>query len=482
MLEAEPTRPGAHAESAPAGQAVYRRILLVSSALAAVAIAGHVFVAFTAANEFTQVESTVAAHSRAFAQQGTLYYRLENYPYTVRNYMPVFYLLHTALYKLGLPILLAGRFISIAALLSILWLLWRTVGLYTGDKYAAWTGLVLAGVTQPLLGWGTVAQVDVLAIACSLASLYFYSRHRILGENTLLMAAACALAGLLTKQTAVAAPVAIFLLLVTSRPAKALQFAAVVGGLGGAIVLGLDAWLDGRFLASTVFSNMLPFAWEKLRQHLEFVAFTLPPLLLVTALGAGKAIRAGMGAPFVYLACALLAFLSTCGKIGSDANYRIESVIALILCSCLALHALDFFQLSFRQSGSWVTLLLLPVGVYAVYNLRATTFALLERAGREREFAAQTAVLQPHLAGNGRVLSADINALLQARRPIEVDPLIYRLLVEAGRIDPAPLSNDLQAAAFSHILLYEDVNRPPIDRESQPAEHPGAQQGGASYP
>jgi hypothetical protein len=460
MLEAEPTNPGAHAESAPAGQVVYRRILLVFSALAVVAIAGHLFVAFSAANEFTQAESIVAAHSRALAQQGTLYYRLENYPYTVCSYMPVFYLLQTALHKLGLPILPAGRLVSIAALLVILWLLWRTVELYSGDKYAAWTGLVLAGVTQLLLGWGTVAQVDMLASACSLASFYFYSRHRILGANTVLMAAACALAGLLTKQTALAAPASIFLLLAASRPAKALQFAAVVGGLGGAIVLGLNAWLDGRFLANTFFANMNPFAWEKLRQHLEFVAFALPTLLLVTALGARKAIRAGMGAPFVYLACALLVFLATCGKIGSDANYRVESVVALVLCSCLALHALDFFQLSFRQSRSWITLLLLPVGVYAVYNLRAATFALLERTGREREFAVQTAALQPRLAGNGRVLSTDINALFQARRSIEVEAFIYRLLVEAGRIDPAPLGNDLQAAAFSQILLYEDVNQP----------------------
>jgi len=460
MIEAEPTNPDVRAESAPAGQVVYRRILLVFSTLAVLAMAAYLSLAFTAANEFTQVESIVAAQSRAFAQHGTLYHGLKGYPYTVCAYMPVFYLLQTGLYRLGLSILPAGRLVSIAALLAILWLLWRTIELYTGDKYAAWTGLVLAGVTQQLLDWGTIAQVDMPAVAFSLASFYFYSRHRILGENTVLMAAACALAGLLTKQTAVAAPASIFLLLVASRPAKALQFAAVAGGLGGAMVLGLNAWLDGRFLANTVFTNMNQFAWEKLQHHLQSAAFALPPLLLVTALGARKAIRAGMGAPFVYLACALLIFLSTCGKIGSDTNYRIESVIALILCSCLALHALDFFQLSFRQSTSWITLLLLPLGVYAVHNLRVAAYAVSERTARERKFAAQTAALQPHLAGNGRVLSTDINALFQARRPIEVEPLIYRLLVEAGRIDPAPLTNDLQAAAFSRILLYEDVNRP----------------------
>lgn len=461
MIEREPARPDAHAESAPAGQVVYRRILLVFSVLAVIAIAGHFFVAFTAVNELNPVESIIAAQSRAFARLGTLYYSLKGYPYTVCTYMPVFYLLQAGLYNLGLPILLAGRLISIAALLAILWLLWRTVELYTGDKYAAWTGLVLAGVTPLLQEWGTIGKVDVLAVAFSLASFYLYSRHRILGEETLLMAAAWALAGLLTKQTTIAAPASIFLLLAVSRPAKALRFAAVVGGLGGAIVLGLNAWLNGRFLANTLFANLNPFAWEKFQLQLLSAALALAPLLLIIALGARKAIRAGMGAPFVYLAGALLVFIPTCGKVGADTNYSLEPVVAVILCSCLALHALHFFPLYFRHSKSWITLLLLPIGVYAVYNLRATTFALLDRTARERKFVAQIAALQPDLTANGRLLSADSNAVLQADRAIEVEPIIYCQLVEAGRIDPAPLTNDLQASAFSRILLYEDVNQPP---------------------
>lgn len=449
------------ADSALKGRVVYQRILSVFSVLAALAIGLHAAVAVAAVNELTWVESIIAAQSRTFAEHGALYYDLRNYPYTICAYMPSFYLLEAGLYRLGVPLLQAGRLISLAAMLSILWLLWRTIKTYTGDKYAAWTGLVLAGVTQLLVSWSTVAQSDVLAVAFTLASLYFYSRHHVLGENTLTLAAICALAGLLTKQTVIAAPVAIFLLLIRPRPGLALQFAAKVAGVGGLIVLGLDFWLDGRFLFNTVFANLNPFAWYKFHQQLQAAFFAALCLLPIVALGVRRAFRAGLGGPFVYLACATLVFLATCGKIGSASNYRIELSIALILCTCLCLHALDFFPLVFRQSRSWVTLLLLPLGVYAVQNLRFISDSLRDEIAFERGFSAQTSALRPLLAGKGRILSADINALFRTGRPVAVETLIYRLLVEAGRVDPTKLNLDLEAGVFSRILLYEDVNQAP---------------------
>jgi hypothetical protein len=435
-------------------------MLLVFGATAVLALVLHVALAATADNELTQVESIIATQSRALAEHGTLYYGWHDYPFTICAYMPVFYLLQAGLHTLGAPLLQAGRLISLCALLAILWLLWKTIELYTGDRHAAWTGLVLAGTTQLLLAWGTVGQSDMLSLAFAFAAFYFYSKHQMLGSDTLLVAAAFALAGLLTKQTAIAAPAAIFLLLARSSPAKALKFAAVVGGLGGAIVLVLDRLLAGRFLFNTLFANMNPFAWYKLQQQTQAAVFAGLCLLVILALGAHRAVRSGSGAPFFYLACVTAMFLATCGKIGSGSNYRIELTIALILCACITLHAVDFFKLFFQQSRNWVTLLLLPLGIYLVQNLRFNVQSLTDEAAFQQAYNAQTKALQPYLAGGGRVLSTDTNALFRSNRGIEVEPLIYRLLVEAGRVDATPLNRDLQAGAFAHILLYEDVNQP----------------------
>jgi hypothetical protein len=434
-----------------------RRTLAVASLLTCVALLAHAGVGFWAANEFTQPESIVAGQSRMFAARGTLYYALTEYPYTVCAYMPVFYSMAAALHVAGVPILVATRTISLFALLGILWLVWRILLLYTRDRFCAWTGLVLAGSTQLLLSWGTVGQVDMLAVCFTLAGFYQYSRHRILGEPTVAWAALFALAALFTKQTAVAAPAAIATLLFLERPRKTIPFAAIVAGAGGAVVLGLDLLLQGRFLQNTVFANLNPFAWHKLQQHFDYAAVVFTPLLVAIGVGLWKGRREHMWAPLVYLGFASLVAWGTAGKIGSDSNYQIEWAVTLIICACVALHAVDFFPLFMSQSRSLLTLLVLPIGLYGVQNLRIATFALAERAARDSMFAQQVTALRPYLQG-GRVLSADMNALLQGNRAIDVEPLIYRLLVEAGRIDGEPLRRDLAAGRFDTVILYDDLH------------------------
>lgn len=369
--------------------------------------------------------------------------------------MPVFYLLQAGLSTLGIGWLVAGRFISIIALFAILLLVWRIIERYTGDKYAAWS-CAGRGHSQPARFRDTIGQVDVLALAFSLASFYFYSCYRVAGENTVLLAAACSLAGLLTKQTVVAAPTTILFLLIARRPAKALQFAAIVAGLGGTILLGLNLWLDGRFLFNTVFANINPMAWYKVRWQMESAAIVLPPLLLIVALGGRAAIRAAQP-PLVHrFHRGSISRHVRQNRLGYELPHRTVGGSHPLFLYRTPLSPL--FALTFQQSKSWITLLLLPLGIYVVQNLRLDYRAVLSQAVIGcRMLAAQTAALRPYLSGGGRVLSADIDALLQAHRSIEVEPLGSRLLVEAGRVDSSPLSVDLQAARFSHILLYEDL-------------------------
>lgn len=425
--------------------------------LAALAILAHTAVALWARNELTQVEGIVATQARSFAEEGRLYYDLKQYPYTVCAYMPVFYTLSAGLYKLGLPVLLGGRLVSFLAVAWVLYMVWRLILVYTEDRNCALTGLALAGMTQLLLGWGTVGQVDVLAVGMALGAFYQFSLFHVRGEETLDRAGLFALAGLLTKQTVIAAPATIFLLLALQSPKRAVRFAAIPGGIGIVIVLGLNALMNGRFLTNTLFANINPFSLHKWGPHLEYLAVAMGPLLLVAAVAAKAAFATKARAAYVYLGAAAAVFLATAGKVGSDSNYQIETAVALVICSCLGLHAMEFFPAYYRGSKAWVTLLVLPLGLYAVQNLRLGFFGLVGRAGREQAFQTQLAELKPYLQGRDRVLSADSNALVQARRRIEVEPLIYRLLVEAGRVDATEVQRDLSAGRFQAVLLYEDL-------------------------
>ena len=61
-------------------------------------------------NSFAGPESVVAAQSMMLERNGTLYYGLNGYPYTVCAYMPTFYLLEAGLSEAwaALPTLRAG--------------------------------------------------------------------------------------------------------------------------------------------------------------------------------------------------------------------------------------------------------------------------------------------------------------------------------------------------------------------------------------
>jgi hypothetical protein len=436
-----------------------RRILIVLSVITSVAVLCHLVIQFWAQNEFTQPESVVGAQATMLARDGTLYYDLNRYPYTVAAYMPIFYWLSAALIKLGLPVFLAGRLWSSAAMIGIFVLTWRLLMLYTRDRYCAWTGTVICASTALISVWGVVGQVDTLAIFWALAAFYLFSRYYIRGESTLVWAGACVLAAFFTKQTTLACPAAIFVLLWFRNRKVALQFGVSLAAIVVVLVFAINTALSGRFLADTVFANMNPFAFEKLRVHAAYAVIAIGQLLIIASAGARQAVRGHGVALYVYLAMAAAILGLTGGKIGSDSNYQIESTVILILCACVALHELNFFALVFSGSKSWVTLLQAPLLIHIMLNLQIETHILSGRISKEKQLRNQIVALRPYLADGGKVISTDLNSMARLRGRLDVEPLIYKLLVAGGAVDPEPVRRDLAASAFSTVILFEDVQQ-----------------------
>jgi 4-amino-4-deoxy-L-arabinose transferase-like glycosyltransferase len=444
-----------------------RLILTVFALVAGTLILGHLAILVWAQNSFTGGECVVAAHSSMLAHDGTLYYDFHHQPYTVAPYTPLFYLLDAGLQKIGFPLYTAGRAISFAAALGIAALSWFLTLLYTNDRRSAALAALLCASSSLLFIWGTVGQVDVLALFWALAAFYLYSRYSRLAENRLILAAACALLAFFTKQTMLACPAAICLhLFFTGRKSTAVKFALGCLAVAAAVVLPLDRALHGRFLADTVFGNINPLALSKFTAQLRFTLLASGPLILVAALGAKKAIARTGAAPFLYLALAALVFLGSAARIGSDLNYQLEFTAVLIVCSALSLHALDFFALSLSRTRTWVTLLQLPLGVFLLVNYRTTAPLLVSRVAGEMQNRAEVAAIRNTLSA-GPVLSADYNAVVRLRGRLDCEMAFYNLLVSVGAVDPGPLRRDIAAGRFSTIILLEDVRtpHPPLDIE-----------------
>ena len=434
-----------------------RVVLWVMTAVGTLAVLAHFGLAFWAQNEFTQPESIVAVQARMLDQTGKIYYALKDYPYTVCAYMPLGYELQAILQGAGVPPLLAGRLISMTAFCALIWLVWRMLLLYSGDSRCAWLGAALCGCTSGLPFWGTVGQVDMLAVTLALAAFYQFSRHWMRGTATLPWATLLVILALFTKQTVVAAPVAIVIALWLRSSNAAMAFTLITAGCGMALVLMADGILQGRFLANTVYANINPYAWEKIEQHGTFWLIASAQLALIVAAGARPLWRSAARPVLIYTGLSLAVLVLTAGKIGSDSNYQLESAVLLILSASLALHALGFFDVVFTGAKGWVSLLVMPLLIHAVLGVRLEQANLLGRVAKEMQFAEQMKKLPGIVNTRGRVLSADSNALVHLGRSIEVEPLIYRLMVESGRIDPERLRQDLAAARFSAVVLYHDV-------------------------
>ncbi len=436
----------------------------MASALAAIVLLCYVATMLWAVNELSPPESVVAAQSLMLVHDGTLYYDLKHYPFTVCAYMPSFYWLESGLIRAGLSAVHAGRLISVAAFLGL------AAIVLCGRLCCFFTPIT---ATRPgLRRWPQVPARcwDRGERSAKWICWRRFSRSRrsiitlrfeVRGANSLWIAGVYAALAVFTKQTMIAAPAAIFLCLLMRDRKKALWFGALLGSGVAAVALAINGALDGRFLANTVFANMNPFSVDKFLAQFRYFASISFGMLVIVVVSFGRMLRERALAPCVYLILAVLVFLGTAAKVGSDTNYQIESTLLLAICAAIGLHQMDFFQLYFARSKSWVTLLLIPLALHVAIGYRVSANALLSRLMNEKLFRAEIEQLKPYVQpSGGLVLSTDFNAMVRLRQRMDVEPLIYNLLVSVHRIDPEPVRRDLARSAFSTVILSEDVFQP----------------------
>jgi hypothetical protein len=437
-----------------------RIALIVIGAVIAATLLAHFAVLVWAENELTPVESIVALHSNMLATGSGLYYDLNHYPFTVSPYGPIFYGTSAILHRLGLPLFQGGRLLSFAALLGSFWFLWRTLKVLVTNPDARAAGLILAASTANVLFWGTVGQTDMLAVCFSLgafANCLDWREHR--AARSLLAAGVFALLAIFTKQTSLAAATAIGVWLLFEDRRIAVGWIAGVAGAGTAVAFALNSATHGHYFQNAIYANINPLSVDKLVQHVRYFVLTCGGLLVVIAAGVRRGSRRLMPL-YLYTLLAAGIWLATAPKIGSDLNYQIETMLLLALCAACALDRLEYFPKLFRQDRGWVTLLNIPLLLHVVLNVVLTGNVLASRVLMEPQKAAESAALMPYLQPRGRVLTSQFNALVHSRGRMEVEPLIYTLLVDAGRVDPGPVLRDLSSRQFARVIIGQDVFTP----------------------
>ncbi len=327
------------------------------------------------------------------AQGGEMYPPINQPPYVVASYMPLYYLLAALGLKLTGVNFIFGRLLSLAGTLAIAVFAALIVWEHTRHRFSAFLagGLILA--MPHFMVWGTFMRVDVFALALAVCGFYLFTRGRRTAGVAFFALAP------FTRRTTVAAMGAAFLSDAHQRGLRraARAFAAqviVIVLLVAAAVLLTRGGLYHQLYLHTATSVGKAWTWEQLRSLL-WVPGNPCPLKLWPAYFAVTAIAAIWSAFHRPSRPLLLYFLIACvifltgGRIGSAHNYLLEpTAIGAIMFGIM------YAVLSRQPGPGRVCLMLIAAGLIAQM---AWTLQPPSDPGRMSRLAHSFSILQPRV-------------------------------------------------------------------------------------
>jgi hypothetical protein len=431
-----------------------------------------------------QTRSIVAGHG---------YARLEPYPAIVFHYPPLFHLLAAMVAATGMDELAAGRLVAVSCTLAGAAMAGLIVAGFArgpAERLPMRLGGAIAGLcllaTQPVLDWAVVMRVDMPFVAFTFAGLWFGIQA--LRRPWLVHAAAlCFVGAIYAKQTAIAAPLAVFAVLLVVRPRTAL--AGIATGLvaAGALLAAIMVHTRGEFLHHILFYNINRFSWWAgqdlpiiIGMHFGLVLAAAPayvPRLLAIRQRAratgglwpllrAEPIAAAETMVLLHLAIAT-AMLGMVFKSGSAPNYFLEWMV-LVAIGC-GLAVADYLVGSPLPEPLWARWRAAVPWIVIVQTLAGATLMEADFEGREERVTDYALLAQAMRAAPAPIISDDMVLLLRAGKSVVMEPSIFAELSAMGVLDDRPMLDRVRRHAFSMIVTDGSPGEPLFDSRYSPA-------------
>lgn len=399
--------------------------------------------------------------------------------FTAAPYTPIFTGLNAVVFVFAPFTFKFGRGLALLATIftaGVLgWLLrWRT-----GSFAIATWGVAMVLTLNLVNVWAGRARPDPLALGFNLAGLAlawrawpggaWASRARerpLCAKDWWEVALVAFLFGLgfYTKQTLLAAPVAVGAYLVLIRPRLAFAFAAVYGALIVIPFVLLDTITRGGFYQHIVAFHS-SWSWTDFwRLWSPFIARYWPlvsaSLALVAVAGSTMIRRRsdGLALPAIYLVLALVSALGA-GTHGGNHNHFVEGLVAATLGAGLVAGRLARARQGPSRLAAGALLLALALASLGEAGLAGSNWLARDfRTPRaaEREGWAQLAAYVTN--DPGPVYSDNVGLLLVAGKAVRyTDPFTLTYAAATGQWDQRGLVRRIEAGEFSLIALRYDI-------------------------
>jgi hypothetical protein len=410
-----------------------------------------------------------------------MYGQIDHLPFIVFHYPPVYHLASRAVMAFGVDPLAAGRIVSLAATtvigLSIAWLVAVELAGRVGRSavvIGAVTGALLPLSLGPVEMWFDRMRVDMLAIALAFLGVVFAVRAE-RQPAWLALAMPAFVLSIYTRQTELAAPASVLLVLLLVRPR-----AAILAGIGGAVLgLGALAWLEwvtaGGFLRHIISYNINTWSFALVLTRLRFqVSYAVLLAVAIVGLAAlwlrrgdrtdGETSKYSILVPIVsvWLVLGLIMMVATVGKTGSDVNYFIEPMcvcavaagLLIGLCWQAVVGSPGRRNMALRLGLVFATLALVAV----MAKRRPTCYAVQSPA----LLAIQQSLVQEIAKQDRPVLSEDMVLSLRAGREVPIELAIFHELAVMGQWDQRRLIDLIDAHAFAFLVTTPDKIYTPL--------------------
>ncbi len=453
-------------------------ILGAALALQALVFFLHAYQAVTFPYQLDYGEGPILQIALEGARGRSIYPPVDQPPYVIASYVPVYYVLCAIGVRLTGPSFVFGRLVSLVGGLSIAVFAGLVVWDRTRHRFAALLagGLILA--MPHFMVWSTFMRVDVLALAFAMAGFYLFIR----GWQAAAMPAFAL--GALTRRTTVAAMGAAFLDCAREhgvwRAARAFAVQILlIALLFAAAVLATRGGLYRQLYLHTATSVGKAWTWEQLRSLLWVPGNPSPlklwPAYFIVALLAAiwSAFHRPSRVLLLYFMLACLVFL-TGGRIGSAHNYLLEPTAAGAM-----LFGVMWAELSRRPGRGRVGLMLIAGGLAAqmAWTLQppseprqmsrlAQTFSILQP---RVDPGASRQVIDRIRQADGPVLCEDTGLTLLAGREPPLMPFEFTMMARRGALDPEPVFERVRGGAYPLIVLRFN----PLDPREVELHRPG---------
>ncbi len=406
-------------------------------------------------------EGYVLNDALRLARGEAIYVDIQQFPMVRSPYPPLFPWLWSLAVPLAGPAFWPGRLLSAAALLGLLSLTWWNARRARVGAVAAIAATGVVAASPLVYQWAAYARVDLLALV--LAASGAAVAHWVGGRRGVTIAALLCALSLATKQSAIAAPLAIGLALFLRRRMDAALFAAVLvlPLVGGAVAL--DRATDGGFARHVLQGNAQnPFHLGRMAAYLAvFLALHLP--LVAGAVWWSVRSRRGIPGPLALYPLFALAAAASVGNEGSSVNYLLEPVVACALAVPFAWRAAsaEAAALPLFLAALQLALLLHWPNGFGVDYLAVAPHGRTPTTG---DYAAAGRVDAAVRAEPGDAIAEPAGFALRNGRPVYVQPIDLRAEQFRGRWDSRPLLRALSDGRFplvvsAYELFPDDVER-----------------------